>query len=181
MNGSTLPDIDGYLDALPSHRLREPRRVPTLYQETHWPLLRPFNGFCGIERRRGGQLASWLLAAGCIAKPKHCDICGSRDRVNLHGENYYEVLRDPALCLRCHRSLHRRHFEWDHWRAVVDAAAVTGREWFAIAPRHGLDLAQHLRDKSGWSVADIERSPLCPLPDWITSVLPGNMLKHPHL
>lgn len=174
-------NMDAYLDALPSHRVREPRRVPPLYQETHWPLLKPYNGFSGIERRRGGQLALWLLAAGCISKPKHCDICGSRDHVGLHGENYYAVLRDPALCRRCHRALHRRPFEWDHWRSIVDVAAVTGQEWFALAPRHGFDMAQHLRDKSGWAIADIEHSPLCPLPDWITSVLPGNMLKHPHI
>ena len=126
-------------------------------------------------------MASWLLAAGCIAKPKHCDICGSRDRVNLHGENYYDVLRDPALCRACHRAIHLRPWQWDRWRRIVEASAVTGREWFMLAPRHGIDLAQHLRNKSGWSVADIERSPIAPLPDAITALLPSNMLKHPDL
>lgn len=174
-------DIDAYIDALPSHRLREPRTPPSSYHVSRWPLLKPYNGFTGIERRRGGQLAIWLLAAGCISRPKRCDICGCRDRVGLHGEVYYDVLRDPALCQRCHRALHRRHFEWDKWRCHIDAASTSGREWFALAPRYGIDIAQHLRDRWGWHAADVERSPISPLPEAIKTRLPKNMLPHPFL
>ena len=181
MIGATQLDIDAYIDALPSLRLREPRYAPPLYTEPRWPLLKPYNAFCGIERRRGGQLAGWLLAAGCIAKPKHCDICGSADKVGLHGESYYHVGRYPALCRRCHFALHLRTRQWDAWQRIVDAAAATGREWFVLAPRHGIDLSQHLRDRFGWQAANIERSPISPLPRVIEDLLPSNMLPHPCL
>lgn len=74
-----------------------------------------------------------------------------------------------------------RFYRWEDWRKIVDAAALTGKEWFALIPRHSFDMAQHLRDRWGWGVADLERSPLCPLPDGIAKVLPTNMLRHPAL
>lgn len=181
MNGATV-DLDEYLAALPTRKLSLPRvQVPALYQVSRWPLLKAFHGFSGVERRRGGQLAGWLLAAGCIAMPERCEICGSLGPLGLHGENYYDVSRDPALCARCHRALHLRPYQWDAWRRIVDGSATTGREWFALAPRQGLDLAQHLRGKFGWRVADVERSPMSPLPDAIAVLLPGNMWQHPNL
>lgn len=171
-------DIDAYIDALPSHRLRQPLRVPLAYQESPWPLLRSYNGFTGEERRRGGQLIGWLQTAGCLPRPSRCDVCRSRERVNFHSESYYHVLRPASLCNACHMALHKRHFAWDAWRRLVDAHAVTGREWWAITPRHGLDIAEHLRARHGWAAADIEHSPIAPLPDAITALLPGNMLHH---
>lgn len=175
-------DPDEYLAALPVRAIGAPRSsAPKRYQTSNWPLLKPFNGFSGEERRRGGQLAGWLVAAGCIAVPAQCDICGSRGSVALHGEVYYDVTRDPALCGPCHKAVHLRPWQWEAWRRIVDASVVTGREWFALAPRRGLDLAQHLRDRFGWQVADIERSPLSPLPDAVALLLPGNMWRHPML
>lgn len=180
MTGQSMVDRDEYLAALPTRRLSPARRNPPAhYQVSGWPLLKPFNGFSGIERRRGGQLAGWLLAARCIAMPAQCDICGNPGPLSLHGESYYDVSRDPALCRPCHRALHLRSFHWDAWRRLVDASATSGREWFALAPRNGLDLAQHLRSEFGWKVADIERSPLLTLPDAIAVLLPVNMWRHP--
>lgn len=181
MTASPPLDIDFYIDALPSHRLREPRRVPAFYQDSRWPLLRSYSGFSGEERRRGGQLIGWLQAAGCLPRPSRCHICHSRERVGFHSESYYHILRPVMLCNACHMAVHRRHFAWDAWRRIVDGAALTGREWFALAPRHGIDIAQHLRDRWGWTAADIECSPISPLPDHIAALLPGNMLPHPAL
>ena len=181
MGGATV-DLDEYLAGLPTRQLSAPRPyAPKQYQVSRWPLLKAFNGFTGIERRRGGQLGSWLLAAGCIAMPARCDICGSQGPLGLHGENYYDATRDPALCRPCHRALHLRPYQWQAWRKIVDASATTGREWFALAPMHGLDLAQHLREQFGWRVADIERSPLSPLPDDIARALPENIWRHPEV
>jgi len=174
-------DIDAYVASLPSYRLREPRIVPPLYRESRWPLLRSYNGFSGEERRRGGQLIGWLQAAGCLPRPTRCDICGSRERVGSHSETYAHVQRVVSICPACHRALHLRPWQWDAWRRIVDRAAVTGNEWFAVMPRHGIDIAQHLRDRWGPSVMDIERSAIAPLPDAITALLPGNMFPHPHL
>lgn len=182
MTGQIAVDPDEYLAALPIRTLSAPRlNAPARYQVSRWPLLKPFNGFSGVERRRGGQLGAWLLAAGCIKMPQRCDICGASGPLGLHGEVYYDVTRDPALCRPCHRVLHLRPYQWDTWRRIVEASSTTGREWFALAPRYGLDLAHHLRDQHGWQVADIECSPLSPLLDSIVAVLPGNMLPHTHL
>ncbi len=173
-------DIDAYIDALPRHRLQSPRQdAPTRYQVSRFPLLKAYNGFSGEERRRGGQLAGWLLAAGCLTVRKHCDVCGIQGQHALHGENYYDVTRDPTLCRPCHRAIHMRFYRWGDWCKTVEASAVTGVEWFARIPRHGIDIAQHLRNRWGWGVANLERSPLCPLPDAIVEVLPVNMLPHP--
>lgn len=177
-------DLDEYIAALPVRPISAPRlRVPKLYRTSSWPLLKAYNGFSGVERRRGGQLGGWLRAAGCLTLPPICDICGSRGPLGLHSETYYHVARDPALCRSCHRALHLRFWHWDAWRRIVDASSVTGREWFALAPRDrgGTDIAGHLRDKWGWRAADIERSPITHLPDAIAALLPGNMLHHPSL
>ena len=175
-------DLDEYLHALPVRQLFPPQRdVPTRYAAPGWPLLKSFNGFSGAERRRGGQLVAWLLAAGCLAKPEQCDICASRSQLGFHGENYYDLRCYPVLCRSCHHALHLRAYQWDAWRRIVDAAATTGSEWFVLGPRHGFDLAQHLRDKFGWSVADIERSALSPLSEAIKARLPTDMWLHPYL
>ncbi|OYY75722.1 MAG: hypothetical protein B7Y43_18350 [Sphingomonas sp. 28-62-20] len=182
MTSPSTIDLDDYIAALPVRPISPPRfRVPKRYQTSSYPLLKNFNGFSGEERRRGGQLGVWLIAAGCITLPYRCDICASTGPLGEHGESYYHIGRCPALCRSCHRALHFRTFQWDAWRRLVDANAVTGKEWFALAPRHGLDLAQHLRDKFGWRAADIERSPLSPLPEAIAVLLPDNMLDHPNL
>lgn len=174
-------DIDAYIDALPSYLLRDPLRVPLTYRESPWPLLRAYNGFTGEERRRGGQLIGWLQMAGSLPRPSRCDICRSREKVAFHSESYYHVLRPASLCNPCHMATHKRHFAWDAWRRIVDVHTVTGREWWALAPRHGLDIASHLRARHGWAAADVTRSPVAPLPDSVTALLPGNMLPHPHL
>lgn len=179
MNGSPAFDIDAYIDSLPSHRLREPSRVPSRYQTWNFPLLKPYNGFDGIERRRGGQLIQWLEDAGCLIKPSHCEICGRRERLGFHSESYYHAGRSSALCRACHKALHFRPWQFDAWRRIVDAVAITGREWFVLAPRYGIDIADHLRSLQGWGAADIERSPISPLPPTIVAMLPGNMLPHP--
>ena len=180
MSGQSTVDLGEYLAALPTRQLLAPQcTTPAQYQVSRWPLLKAFNGFSGVERRRGGQLAGWLLAAGCIIMPKRCEICASPGPLALHGECYYDVSRDPALCRGCHRALHLRPYQWDAWRRIVDTSAATGREWFAIAPRYGLDLARYLRDKHGRQIADIERSQLLPLPAAVTTRLPHNMWPHP--
>lgn len=175
-------DVDAYLDALPRNILGPPRPdAPTRYQVSRYPLLRSFNGFDGTERRRGGQLAGWLLAAGCLTLASHCNICGHRGPVGLHGENYYDVSRDPTLCRGCHKAIHMRFYRSDDWRRLVDASAVTGVEWFALIPEHSIDIAQHLRSRWGWQAADIERSPFASLPEPIAVKLPNAMVPHPRL
>ncbi|WP_156427347.1 hypothetical protein [Novosphingobium sp. Fuku2-ISO-50] len=175
-------DIDAYIEALPRRVLSAPRpNAPTRYQVWNYPLLKDYHGFTGTERRRAGQLGHWLIAAGCLTLPERCEICASPGPIAQHGENYYDVPSDPALCRACHRAIHLRFWQWDAWRKIVDASAITGEEWFALTPRHSIDIAGHLRHRWGWRVADIERSPIMSLPDAIAVVLPDNMLALPRL
>ena len=181
-DGQSPFDFDAYIEALPRRTLAPPNpNPPRRYQVSRYPLLRQYNGFIGEERRRGGQLIGWLQAAGCLPRPSRCDICGSRERTAYHSEHYYSACHPVMICNGCHMALHRRHFAWDQWCRIVDGAAVTSREWFALIPRHSIDIAQHLRNRWGWGVADLERSPLSPLPDAIAEMLPNNMLPHPCL
>lgn len=182
MSGHKAVDIDEYLAALPVRALSAPKiDAPTRYRVWNYPLLKSYNGFDGTERRRGGQLGVWLKDAGCITPPDRCDICGSDGPLSQHAENYYDVSSDPFVCPPCHRAIHLRPWQWDAWRRIVDKAGDTGREWFALAPRFGFDIAQHLRNRWGWSVANIEASPVTPLPETIASRLPRDLLLHPML
>lgn len=175
-------DFDAYIAALPRHNLEPPMpNAPRRYQVSRYPLLRAYNGFTGEERRRGGQLIGWLQAARCLPRPSRCDICGRTGRTAYHSEHYYSACHPVMICNGCHMAIHRRQFAWDQWRRIVDGAATTGREWFVLIPRHGIDVAQHLRDRWGWAAADLERSPVCPLADAIVAALPDNMLSHPAL
>ena len=48
-------DLDGYIAALPVRVISAPRLpVPKRYQTWNFPLLKPYNGFDGTERRRAG-------------------------------------------------------------------------------------------------------------------------------
>lgn len=181
MSANPASDMDTYIDALPSYRLREPVRPPVRYQTWNTPLLKPYNGFDGLERRRAAQLIYWLNDAGCLVKPSRCQICGSLHRVQFHSECYYLAMRPTAVCARCHRALHLRPWQWEAWRAIVEANSKTGKEWFVLAPRYGMDMAKHLRDQHGWEAARIERSPIQSLPVAISKVLPSNMMPHPKL
>lgn len=126
-------------------------------------------------------MSRWLQTAGCMSVPRSCDICSCRDRVAFHGESYYHIGRSPALCRHCHRAIHRRHVEWRAWRAIVEPAAITGDEWFVIAPRGGLDLAAHLRRKWTWKATDIRCPLLWHLPPKVAARLPTNLVTHPAL
>lgn len=181
MSAGAPDEIAAFIDALPSYRLNTPHCAPRHYSQSRWPLLKAYNGFSGVERRRGGQLVGWLQSAGCMEVPRTCDICCSRDRVAFHSESYYHIGRAPGLCSRCHRAIHLRHIHWDAWQRIVDASALTGREWFALIPRQGFAVANYLRQHFGWQVVDIEASILTPLPDVIVTSLPADMLSHPML
>ena len=155
MSDFAARDLDAYLDALPRRTLLPPRTPPIRFRTTNWPLLRPYNGFSGIERRRGGQLSSWLVDAGSMIVPDTCDVCGSKDRVNLHGESYYHVNRAPALCNVCHRAIHRRWFDDAAWHWLASHRGKSPHLWLDLLSRHPLDLAAHIRQTHGWAAANV--------------------------
>lgn len=125
------------LQALPVRTVHEPSRDPLTIQfrrrDTH-PLRQVYNGFTGIERRRGSILYEWLIAAGILEKPQMCDVCGDARSVRYHSENYYNPFNNPALCWPCHSAIHLRFRNWDHWCSRLPLRR-TGREWFCLLPR----------------------------------------------
>ena len=97
------------LNRLPERILRSDALTSIPYRVWRWPMIGPYNGFDGVERIRGWQVTHWLHETGLLDRPGSCDICGSRSgRIQLHNENYYDVLSAPAVCQGCHSALHVR-------------------------------------------------------------------------
>jgi hypothetical protein len=110
-----------------------------------WPMLRGYNGFTSPERVFNWRLARWLKNAGALSPPRCCSICSSEEKVALHGENYADLTRSPALCSRCHMALHRRFSLPARWQDIARCHVRRGDEWFALIPAEAYDLADYLR------------------------------------
>ncbi len=171
-------DPERLLAALPTLPLRSPGpKAPRSFLTWRWPMTLPYSGFTPVERVQHWQIARWLIAAGCIAVPKHCAICASTDKVGFHSENYYSVLRSPALCGLCHYRLHRRFSRPAAWADLMQEHVRTGGEWFAIIPPMGYDLAGHLRATRGEKLRDMRADPALLACPGIADRLPRNLLQ----
>lgn len=85
-----------------------------------------YNGFLPPERERKGHAVAKALAAGRIARPAACMLCGDpAARLELHSEDYSQpyTFTPPAaywLCRACHRNnLHKRFNESERWEAFL--------------------------------------------------------------
>lgn len=167
--------------ALPLRAVYPVRKYLSDFPEFKWPYTKTYNGFTGLERARGWQLARWLLYSGCVYHADKCHICGSTYRVQFHSESYYDTTKLGILCGTCHTAIHRRAALWDNWRGIVDRHVVTGREWWAQLERRQVDLAAIERAKYGWGAANLLNSPIFTLPVGVKNNIPKNMIQHPNL
>lgn len=161
-------DLDAFLDALPRHEAHPPKQkwAFAFKDPFKYPLNGPYNGFTGLERRRGGQIYTWACMMGILHKPKDCSICGGRfGGVNLHSEDYYNIFTAPALCRSCHKLIHQRFKNPRPWRMLVEGCSKTGREWFALAPLEPIDMAAVLRERHGDGAQDLINSPFYDWPE----------------
>lgn len=114
-----------------------------------YKLLRPYNGFTGIERIRGWQLTRWAINVGILRQPSICSISGEVGDYNViqyHNENYYDPLAPRQIHKMLHRTLHQRFRNPDKWQMVVDRYIANSEDpWFAELPEQEPDLASALR------------------------------------
>lgn len=95
-------------------------------------MTKTYNGFTGPERIRGWQVQWWLIERGHLAPLRSltCVLCGVRQKVHYHLEDYYDPLRAGIeLCSHCHRALHRRFRYPDSWQAVLARNGCDAEEW----------------------------------------------------
>ena len=107
--------------------------------------------------------------------PRQCGVCGSTDRVGFHSENYYSVIRSPALCGLCHQRLHRRFSRPAAWAELMREHIETGDEWFALIPDTTYDLAGYLRSTRGERLRDMRGDAALLACPGIADRLPGNL------
>ena len=169
-------DPEPLLAALPTLPLRPPGpKAPRSFLTWRWPMILPYSGFTSVERIQRWQIARWLIAAGCITAPKRCAICASTGKVGFHSENYYSVLRSPALCNSCHQRLHRRLSRPAVWADLMQEHVRTGGEWFALIPATDYDLAGYLRATRGEQLRDMRADPALLACDGIGDRLPRKL------
>lgn len=171
-------DPERLLAALPTLPLRPPSpKAPRSFLTWRWPMILPYAGFTPVERVQHWQIARWLIAAECITVPRHCAICGCTDKVGFHSENYYSVIRSPALCGLCHQRLHRRFSRPAAWADLMRDHVCTGDEWFAMLPATDYDLAGYLRQTCGEHLRVMRADPALLSCPGIADRLPRNL--HP--
>lgn len=111
---------------------------------SRYPLLRPYNGATGQERRDNGNRYIIGRELGLIPWGKFCSICCSTRFVGAHNENYFRPCSAMPICRSCHRLIHRRFYDPSPWLARAHEHAYEGA-WFTI-----ISLTELSRDQSLW-------------------------------
>jgi hypothetical protein len=88
-----------------------------------------YNGWSPEQRLATLPVQREAIRAGAIPRPTICSICGSRENVWLHDENYADPLAAYHVCRPCHRALHERFDQPGPWLALV-SRYKTGDRWF---------------------------------------------------
>ena len=166
--------IERLLDALPYRPPMTPAKLHQIEFVTWRGKPSPiYNGFTSDERLHLWQLARWLLAQGIMTPAKQCDICGSREKVQLHSENYYNPFRAAAVCGACHRLIHLRFWRWAQWQELCRANDPAEKAWYSLLRLEQPDIASYMRDKHGPHVSGLMNSPLYQLPEGCAEMLSG--------
>lgn len=139
-------DPERLLAALP---YRPIPRVPGLLDgftppPWRWPPLGPYNGFTGQERVATWQLSTWLRRKGLLRLAPCCDLCGGKDRLGLHSEDYTDIERALTLCAGCHMALHKRFRVPEKW-ATLKGKGVGAQEWARALSASPYDLSRWLQ------------------------------------
>lgn len=137
-------DPERLLQALPHRPVTPGADVLEGYEPPTWrgALLKPYNGFSGLQRLRTWELGSWLRRRGKLFLGKACDFCGHDQRLGGHSENYADVERALTLCSGCHLTIHLRFKQPVRWRRALERLP-TVPTWATALPSEPFDL-------SGW-------------------------------
>jgi integrase len=59
-----------------------------------------------FESHRAGYLVRKALASGVLTKPENCEICGLKETLDAHHDDYSKPLEVKWLCRSCHKCNH---------------------------------------------------------------------------
>jgi hypothetical protein len=109
--------------------------VPDAAVPRRW-VLEWYNGWSPDERLATLPVQKAAIAAGQLARPESCSICGSHKEVWLHDERYDRPLEAYHVCRRCHRTLHARFADPASWADLVARHGGHGAwfEWLTLDP-----------------------------------------------
>lgn len=154
---SAAYDPERLLQALPFRPVTPGTGLLEGYQPPTWrgPLLKPYNGFSGLQRVRTWELGSWLRRRKKLFLGNACDLCGHDRRLGGHSENYADVERALTLCSGCHLTIHLRFKQPVRWRKALDRLS-TVPDWATALPSEPFDLAGWLALR-GWPTDPLKR------------------------
>lgn len=114
-----------------------------------YKLLRPYNGFSGIERIRCWQLARWAINVGILRSPHQCSISGAVGDgrvIQYHSENYYDPFGAKMIHSSLHKTLHQRFKNPAKWEMVKNRYRDSSSDkWFLDIPDQEPDYAKELQ------------------------------------
>ena len=161
-----------FLERRPRRELKEPTTFPPYRtpREWKWPFTKAYLGYTPRQRVRLWQLQWWLISHGVMDKWTECEMCGSTERlIGFHADDYYDVTRAPAMCQKCHYSLHRRETDPRLWERTKQSARIrkgTDDGWWEYIPPEDFDLARFMRGQyPEYDLDDFFRSPLFTIPE----------------
>jgi hypothetical protein len=116
-----------------------------------------YNGFSPQLRMKASDWLKAEIAAGRLAPPKVCDVCGQdQGPHDYHSEDYSEPfgphLYRHSLCWRCHLVLHSRFRS----RAQFDRYRELMRAGYRFAP-----MPRNIGAFSAWFSGDLLRADKC--------------------
>jgi hypothetical protein len=59
------------------------------------------------------MLVRYAINSGRLKRPKRCEICKNKNKVDAHHEDYLKPLEVNWLCRHCHTKLHRGVIQLD--------------------------------------------------------------------
>lgn len=138
-------DPERLLQALPFRPVVTGANLLEGYRPPTWKgaLLKPYNGFSGLQRVRAWELGSWLRSRKKLFLGDACDLCGHDRRLGGHSENYADVERALTLCSGCHLTIHLRFRQPRRWLNLLERVS-TVPDWVALLPASPFDLAGYL-------------------------------------
>jgi len=117
------------------------RKHPVTYtlMKIRWYTRRQHEWDHKLRRHRCGWLTSMAIRHGIIARPTHCQSCGTGCKPNAHHDDYSQVLDVRFYCRSCHNEADKAREE----RLGIERVRPT--------KRHDLTRAEHNRAHRLWA------------------------------
>ena len=105
-----------------------------------------YNGFLAAERKKTDQVMQVLRRRGFLKTDTGCALCGTKQRVGFHSEDYFDPFATIQICMPCHMALHLRFKSPRRWFDRLSQFATSSCiADFAALPMQPVDFATWLR------------------------------------